>query len=258
MRQTSSNERLRNRFWIGVGLLILLANTGPAEAQLNRTLHLDGWILAAAHAPGLQGSIWRTDLWIRAHRGGGVVTLYFNRAEEDNSRVFGHEIEIGNPEKQIYIEDVVDQFLDVGNGSWVGAIRYESTTPVQVYARVYSVSEDGSASFGQVIEGIPTSDMTMPFTDDDYPGTREHQWMFALKHTADGRYRVNIGVVNPTATETSCPISIFGPDGNRPPGVGTSSFSITVPPYSLVQLSDPFGEISGGEWNNYTVRVETE
>jgi len=34
----------------------------PAFAQLNQTLHTDGWILAAAHAPGLQGAIWRTDL----------------------------------------------------------------------------------------------------------------------------------------------------------------------------------------------------
>jgi len=38
------------------------------SAQLNQALHQDGWILAAAHAPGLHGSIWRTDLWSTVRR----------------------------------------------------------------------------------------------------------------------------------------------------------------------------------------------
>ncbi|MEN8163342.1 MAG: hypothetical protein ABFS37_04370 [Acidobacteriota bacterium] len=252
------NHHLRRSTWIGIAVVLVVGLAVPASAQLNKTQHSDGWLLAAAHAPGLHGSIWRTDLWVRGEtNGAGTVTLYFNESGEDNSLAPGYDIEFGEPGRIVYVEDVVDHFLGVGGGSWVGAIHYESTVPVQIYARVYSISADGSASYGQVIEGIPTADMTIPYPSDDYPGTREDQWMFALKHTADNRYRVNIGVVNPTAVEASCPVTIFDETGNRPPGDGTS-FSITVPPFSLVQLNDPFAAVSGGEWNSYIVRVENE
>lgn len=257
MQRLGQKQLILRTTWIVIATVILIGLASPASAQLNKTLHYDGWILAAAHAPGLNGSIWRTDLWIRLHNGAGTVTLYFNQSDQDNTTVRGHDIQIDHTSRQVYIEDVVDHYLGTGGGSWVGAIHYTSTSPAQVYARVYSVSADGSASYGQVIEGIPTVDMSMPYTADDYPGTKEDQWMFALKHTADNRYRVNIGVVNPTAVEATCPVSIFDETGNRPPGDGTS-FSIVVPPYSLVQLSDPFGDVNGGEWNTYTVRVESQ
>lgn len=259
MHQPYLNHRFHRPTWIGVAVaaVMLIGLAAPASAQLNRTQHDDGWILAAAHAPGLHGSIWRTDLWVRGQTyATGTITLYFNESDEDNSLVPGHEVHFGEPGNIVYLEDVVDHFLDIGGGSWVGAIHYESTVPVQVYARVYSISADGSASFGQVVEGIPTSDMSMPFGSPDYPGTREDQWMFALKHTADGRYRVNIGVVNPTPVTALCWVSIFNSEGNSPPGA--DCVMLAVPPYSMVQLSDPFAEIDDGEWNTHVVRVETD
>jgi len=127
---------------------------------------------------------------------------------------------------------------------------------VQVYARVYSISPDGSRTYGQVIEGIPTADMSMSFNDPGYPGTKEHQWMFAMKHTADGRYRVNIGMVNPTPVATLFLVSIFDATGNSPPGFNETE--VMLPPFSMRQLNDPFDEINGGEWSQYIARVSTE
>lgn len=256
MDQTDRNRLSYSTLWIIITAVLLVGLATPAMAQLNKTQHDDGWLLAAAHAPGLHGSIWRTDLWVRGHTyGGGTVTLYFNKTNRDNSRERGYDIQFGEPGKVVYIEDVVDHFLDVGNGSWLGAIHYTSTVPVQVYARVYSVSADGSASFGQLIEGIPTADMTIPYSSPDFPSTREDQWIFAMNHTSDDRFRVNIGVVNPTGVTAECGVGLFLSEGGSHPG--NSYLTVDVPPFSMVQLSDPFAEIDGGEWNTHTVRVET-
>jgi hypothetical protein len=229
-----------------------------ASAQLNQTLHQDGWILAAAHAPGLHGSIWRTDLWVHARTyGTGSATLTFCEAGQDGTNAQQYELEFAEDENIVYVEDVVDYFLHLGGGSWTGAIHYVSEFPVQVYARVYSISADGSRSYGQVIEGVPTADMSMAFNEPSYPGTEEDQWMFAMKHTADGRYRVNIGMVNPTAVATRFWVSVFDGTGNFPPG-WSGGFEVQMPPFSMRQLNDPFADVNGGEWSQYIARVEAD
>jgi hypothetical protein len=242
----------------GLALLAIALSTAPAAAQLNRTLHQDGWILAAARAPGLQGSIWRTDLWIHSESNSGAsVELFFCRSGRDNSDVEGITVTLEYPRKILYIEDVVDHFLGVGGSSWVGAIHYVASAGVQVYARVYSISADGSRSYGQVVEGIPTADSSLAINDPAYPGTDEDQWMFAMKHTADNRYRVNIGVVNPTAVESPVFVSFFDTTGNFPGGQNHGQ-TVTVPPYSMIQLTDPFSGVTGGEWNDCIARVEAD
>jgi len=203
-----------------------------------------------------EGSIWRTDLWVMGQTyGGGTVTLTFCESGEDNTAAEGHIIRFGEPGNIVFIEDVVDHFLDVGDSSWVGAIHYTANVEVQVYARIYSISADGSASFGQLVEGIPTSDMTIPHSDPAFPGTREDQWVFAMRHTADDRFRVNIGVVNPTGVTARIGIGLFNSEGEYP--AGDRYRFVTVPPFSMVQLSDPFADIDGGEWSTHVVRFET-
>jgi len=181
-----------------------------------------------------------------------VATLTFCRSEQDNTGA--EEFVIESAEAGVYIEDVVDHFLGVGGASWVGAIHYETSVPAQAYARVYSISADGSRSFGQLIEGIPSSDMSMSFTDAGYPGTGEDQWAFAVKHTSDGRFRVNVGIVNPTSKEGRFRYRIFDETDNDPPN--NASFSELIPPYSMLQLNDPFRNVNGGDWNRYAIRLE--
>ncbi len=253
--KTGKTDRNALQRLSGVAALaaVILLTAPPAPAQVNQTLHYDGWILAAAHAPGLEGSIWRTDLWFALDSAGsGPVTLRFCRSGNDNTGVEEHIIDIPAGQHVFFYEDVVDQFLDVGDGSWVGAIHYSSGTPLQAWARVYSINEDGSASFGQAIEGIPTADMSPD--QPTQPNADVHQWLYAVRHTADDRFRVNIGVVNPTAVEGSYIIKVFDTTGNNPPG-GSVSTTMTVPPFSMVQLSDPFADLMGGEWNNIMIRV---
>jgi hypothetical protein len=233
----------------------LLLGPGVASAQLNQTMQHDGWILAAARAPGLHGSIWRTDLWLnlRTMASNAEVTLYFCRSGEDNSGVEGIPVplDFDRWQESYYFEDVIGTLLGVTSGSWVGAIHYTSNVPIQVSARVYSISADGQASYGQLVEGIPTADMSPPWQQ----GNAWHaQWMFAAKHTADGRFRVNVGVVNPTAIAAPYDIQMYDNTGENPGGQAAYVI-VTVPPMSMVQLSDPFADVTGGEWSDMAIRV---
>jgi len=240
---------VRLLYWLA-GAVALCSPIRPAAAQLNQPLHTDGWILAAAHAPGLQGSIWRTDLWIFTDYGRGTVNLAFCRSNTDNASVTPFVI-TADGRRVHYLEDVVDHYLHIGDGSWLGAIHYTADVPIQVWARVYSISPDGKKSYGQLIEGIPTAHMS----PDDHPwDSRAQQWLFATKHTTDGRYRVNVGIVNPTAVASRMVANMFGPDGELP-STGGISVTPTVPPFSMVQLADPFAAVEGGEWSDHAIRV---
>ena len=235
-----------------VALAALISLASPCSAQLNQPLHDDGWILAAVHAPGLHGSIWRTDLWIYVDTdSGGGFNLRFCRSGEDGSEAQYFRFEMLGGQRVLYLEDVVDQFLGVGDSAWLGAIHYMSSRNVQVWARVYSISPDGSKSYGQLIEGIPTAHMSpdqRPWNPDD------HQWLYALKHTPDGRYRVNIGIVNPTAVPSQYGVSIYDAAVENM-ATGGEDIDLEIPPFSMVQLSDPFAGANGGDWSAAVVRV---
>ena len=228
----------------------------PAAAQLNQPLHRDGWILAAAHSPGLQGSIWRTDIWVVAESANATISLELCRSGEDGRNAETHVLSLSDGDRVMYVEDVVDHFLDVGSDGWLGAIHYTAdNTNIQVWARVYSVNADGTASYGQLIEGIPTTDMS---PDDDPWDYHVQQYLYAAKHTADGRFRVNIGVVNPTALEAEYDIIGYNSDGNC--SLSCANDHVSVPPFSMVQLNDPFAEWQGGEWSaaSIVVRCKTD
>jgi len=181
------------------------------------------------------------------------VTLKFCKSQQDNTSAAAHVVSLTGGQVVEHIEDVVDHFLSVGSGSWVGAIHYTADVPVQLWARVYSISADGSASYGQLVEGIPTSDMSLGYQTSGYPGTQEDQWMFAGQHTLDGRFRVNVGIVNPTAVAGRFWVRIFDSQGSD-----TDYLELQLAPYSMVQLTDPFASVDGGEWDEMQIRVEAE
>ena len=224
-------------------------------AGLNAPLHRDGWLLAAARAPGLHGSIWRTDLWFRvvAPWDSDHVSLTFCRSNQDNTDAQTFELPLADDQYTYYVEDAIESYLHVGDQPWVGAIHYSSSSNVQVWARIYSISADGRASYGQLLEGIPTSDMSMALQTPGYPGTFEDQWMFAGTHTANGRYRVNVGAVNPTPVGGRFWVAMFDAFGNR-----DSYTELQLQPYSMVQLTDPFADVDGGDWSEKQIRVEAE
>ena len=242
---------------LAVGVL-LLGGAIPAEAQLNATAHDDGWVLAAAHTPGREGSIWRTDVWVRfvsSVTDDTELTFYFNPTEQDNTLATGQVVTLNSGQEVYHFEDVVFDFLGDDGEDWLGAIHYVANANVQVWARIYNIDEDQTESFGQLVVGIPTSDMS-PYTD-PFDADRQ-QWMVAMQHTGDERFRVNVGVVNPTGVPTRYLVRMFDETNNNPPPGSSVSVEVDVPPFSMVQLGDPFADVNGGDWSNYQIRVETD
>ncbi len=78
--------------------------------------------------------------------------------------------------------------------------------------------------------------------------------MFAGKHTANGRYRVNVGIVNPTPVGERFWVSMFDAFGNHT----DATVELQLDAYSMVQLSDPFASVDGGDWSEKQIRVEAE
>ncbi len=76
--------------------------------------------------------------------------------------------------------------------------------------------------------------------------------MVAARHTTDGRYRVNVGVVNPSATAGRFYVEMFtGDAADREETIGP----IVVPAHSMVQTSDAFSAVDGGNWSDKIIRV---
>ena len=222
-----------------------------AGGGLNETLHKEGWLLAAARAPGLEESIWRTDLWVNIQSVTALTTFQvrFCESGEDNSQAEWRTLPLVPGQTVYYLEDVVEQFLHVGGDPWVGALEYRCSTGAQVWARVYSISPDGAASYGQLIEGVPAADMSPP--SGAVASTDEYQWMFAAKHTADQRFRVNVGIINPTAVACHYYVAMYTNAGDSDTYV-----EVDVPAYSMRQLTDPFANVDGGDWTEKQIRVQ--
>ncbi len=68
------------------------------------------------------------------------------------------------------------------------------------------------------------------------------------------RTRTVVLANNPTAVEADYEIAFFDAGGNRPPD-DTGVRYVTLPPYSMTQLSDPFAQAMGGEWSDVQIRV---
>lgn len=155
------------------------------------------------NAPGLHGSIWRTDLWLYADTlGGHEVSLKLCRSGQDNTAAQTFTVTAAPGQMVVSIEDVVDHFLSLGGGSWVGAIHYTANVPLQ----------------------------------------------------ADGRFRVNVGVVNPTPVGGRFWVSMFDEFGNHT----DATVELQLDAYSMVQLSDPFASVDGGDWSEKQIRVGAE
>ena len=233
-----------------LAIALSLLAPDPALAQLNQTAHRDGWILAAVRAPGRYGAIWRTDLWIATTAEltpTSELHIGFYPADTDNTDVEPLVIPTHMGQNVYFVEDVVQYYL-APDEPWLGAIRYTAPVDVQVWARVYSISADGSESYGQMIEGIPHSDMSGDSTPWD---PLEHQRVYAMRHTPDGRYRVNVGIVNPTEVESSYHVEMFDHSFDE----RYHHVWVTVPPLSMTQLNGAFVGANGGDFSDAILRV---
>ena len=176
------------------------------------------WIPVVAHAPGVGGSAWRSDVTVlslcaaegrvalRLHAGGGVLS---------------QTVALG-AWSQTTVADVVGPM----GGDAVGALEIEADVPVAATSRTYDAA---SAQPGTVIEGVSPAELLAAGDEAFVPALAE-----------SGARRTNLGVFNAGAAPAE--VDVFLADGA---GRDVGRFTLVVPPAGVVQDNRPFRERFG-------------
>jgi subtilisin family serine protease len=182
-----------------------------------------------AHAPGLEGSLWRSDVGLfNPGSEAAAVSIGFLRSGRNN--LGGDAVSIPIAAKSLVrIADVVTRFT---SDDASGALLVGSDRPLVVESRTANVAS--GTSFGQGFAAQQLSDAIPAGGTGDLVLLR-----------SNGDFRTNVGLVNLAATETLARVVLYGPDG-----APLTTWSRILPPLGHVQDDDvfaPYGSFPEGE-----------
>lgn len=193
--------------------LFLIAASLPLSAMAQGHY----WVAVAAHARGVGGSQWRTDVGIlNPHDGPAMVEVRLHNG--GNTWTMMVVIPAGN---ERVLEDVVAQLVG-GNGQ--GSIEVISDVGVTVTSRTYNVAASGT--YGQALEGLA-------------PGAGLVQGRRAVLGPLheNSLFRSNIGVLNMGQDPVTARVELYDTNGTL-----VGSYDLEVPPGDVVQDGRPFRE----------------
>jgi hypothetical protein len=196
------------------------------------------WIPASAHATGVNGTNWRTDLEI--HNPGTTAagfTIHLLPRDADNTAAAAQRAFSLDPQKSVRYVDVLES---VFRFTGAAALRIVPTTgTILATSRTYNlvgVNPSGlpvGASFGQFVPGIPESEAI---------SSAEEGRLIQLTQRDAGSgddFRTNVGIVNTTGSSVDVRLDFFRADGTW---LGVKQGSETrLPPYGFRQLTEAFG-----------------
>ncbi len=178
-------------------------------------------VAAAAHAPGLAGTSWVSDLVLHNPGTADAQTyLWFMKASQDNTAAEGVGITVAAG-TSVAVDDLVSTLF--GEEDAVGAVLVGSDRPLRVTSRTYNDAAAGT--FGQFIPGRAMGEAVT---------TGESVWLVEL--TRSSNFRTNLGVANPTAAPVEVHVSLRRADGSE-----ITTRDLTVPPFGSLQRTDIFG-----------------
>jgi formylglycine-generating enzyme required for sulfatase activity len=176
---------------------------------------------AAAHADGVGGTRWLTDLVI--HNPGPAeqrCSVYFLPSNSDNSHAPGNWVDV-LPGRSVAVADVVESLFS--QSSAAGALLIGANAPLLVTSRTYNDSASGT--YGQFVPG---------FSDGKALGKGDRARLIQLTRNAD--FRTNIGFANATGQALQVSVDLYRADGSR-----LRQTAYTVPPFGYLQKTDIIG-----------------
>ena len=181
-------------------------------------------ILVASHAPGAEGSVWRTDLvLLNPHAAAVDVTLTYL----DGSQSASGTVSLAPGETTRY-GDVLVTLLGLG-GATTGALHIEATGELVVVSRTYNLSPIGG--YGQYFPAVQQGQCL------------EQGQLGALAGIAgDADYRTNVGFLNSSELDASVRVVVYGADGAP---LGT--VQRPVPAGEWRQINDVIAEVGQGD-----------
>lgn len=206
---------------------------GPTDGMTNGSEDLI--IPAGVRGDGRNGAFFVTDVWIKA-AATGQVTLAFHAADAATSTPATATLNLTQP--VTYLPDVIQATF--GLPAAFGNIRVTASFAVSAMARVYN--RTGAGAYGLAFMGMPArmSMAAMPmsgsFGMDDFT-------MYMLGLLPQPGNRVNVNVVNTTATAVSGVVEIVDADGSVPAGSGPKTYPFSLAGFSSHQFNDVLADL---------------
>jgi len=193
------------------------------------------WAEIAGHAPGNNGSQWRTDIVVR-NLGTSDAALRFvlHRANAPNLEGTGAVIGGG----QNAFEDLV---ATMGGTSTIGSLEICSTQPLLLAGRIFNQAPDGT--FGQYLDGR--------VADLGYSAGQTVSLIGLRQKT--GAFRSNFSVTNGGTTEAQVAITLYDATGKS-----INNYNLTIPAGTVLQETEPFKNRANAPdigWGYATVTV---
>jgi hypothetical protein len=137
----------------------------------------------------------------------------------------------------IAIPDAVHDWFDLESGSGIVRVTWpDSGARIAARARIYNVGSSGE--YGQSVPGVETSKLA---SENFLPGL-----------TGIGGNRTNVGVSNPTTTDSIIWVELIDTSGSS-----RGAFATVVRARSYVQFNDIFAHFQAGPLNAAMVRVHS-
>jgi len=178
-------------------------------------------IPASAHAPGLGGTSWVSDV-VLYNQGSSTanVNLYYLQGNHDHTRTTGKRITVPAG-ASVKLGDVVGDTF--GSSSTSGALFIGSDQELLITSRTYNNASSGT--YGQFIAGVPVGD-----------AIGANQTVRLIQLTRNGDYRTNIGFANASDQTVAVAVKLYRNDGSL---IATRNY--TLQPYGFYQKTDIIG-----------------
>jgi hypothetical protein len=185
------------------------------------------YVPAAAHTSGAAGTVWRTDLEVKA-RGGAPAAFTIELLEEraNNSDPIEAAFSL-DPGQSLRLVDVIDEVFGFDGSA---ALRVTSTEgAILATSRTYNNDPDGT--YGQYIPAFESA------------AAAEAGFDYTLMQLSSSEsYRTNVGFVNATGESVSIEVDLYTAMAEW-----LGPVEATLRPYEMRQVSDIFAQVTGGD-----------
>ncbi len=241
-------------------MILLVPFAGPAAAQMggggtgmngpSDWMSGDIIVPTGVRADGKNGAFFQTDLWIRSRTVPLTVLLYFYASDAATSDpAASSSLTLTQP--VTYLPDVLSTTFGLAKAS--GNIRIVAPGPVSATARVYNDASGGA--FGLALMGMPStmSLQSMPMMGGPIPVDEFAMYMLGLLPQPGNR--VNVAIVNTSATPVSGVVEILDADGSTPSGTVPTTLSFKIQGYSAHQFNDVLANVHSKSGNDATLQA---
>lgn len=218
----------------------IAAGSDPLDAQSKpRMAYL---IPSVAHAPGVGGTQWRTDIaLVNASLWPANLTATYVDVSGNSAAPVTAALASGRTTS--WVDVLVSQFGYATAESKKGTVLITSDAPLAVVSRTYN-RKSASETFGQSYPAIALGE-----------GVRTGQLGYLPQLKKNAAFRTNVGFANPGSAAVEVVLRLWGRNGQQLGSTRTE----TVPPGRWVQLDDVFAKVgaAGQDIAYATVAVST-